>query len=111
MSSWPWHGQPCCLPCSRPSRSGGTGAPDRRPGRHRRDGTFDPASFEAAAALFAEVALPDDYADFHTVPAYERMPCTRRPRSRRPARPAFHDPGDFSVVATGRIQLVVATVL
>ena len=27
-----------------------------------------------AVALFREVALADDYADFLTIPAYERMP-------------------------------------
>jgi malate synthase len=35
---------------------------------------FDPARFSAAVGLFAEVALADDYADFLTIPAYERMP-------------------------------------
>jgi malate synthase len=35
---------------------------------------FDTARYEQAAALFAEVALADDYAEFLTLPAYERMP-------------------------------------
>ena len=35
---------------------------------------FDEARLEQATALFTEVALADDYADFLTVPAYERMP-------------------------------------
>jgi malate synthase len=35
---------------------------------------FDAARFDEAVALFKEVALADDYADFLTIPAYERMP-------------------------------------
>jgi malate synthase len=35
---------------------------------------FDEAGYEQAVALFREVALADDYADFLTLPAYERMP-------------------------------------
>jgi malate synthase len=35
---------------------------------------FDAARFDQAVALFKEVALADDYADFLTIPAYERMP-------------------------------------
>jgi malate synthase len=35
---------------------------------------FDEAGYEHAVALFREVALADDYADFLTIPAYERMP-------------------------------------
>jgi malate synthase len=35
---------------------------------------FDEAGYEQAAALFREVALADDYAEFLTLPAYERMP-------------------------------------
>jgi malate synthase len=35
---------------------------------------FDHARYEQAVALFAETALADDYADFLTIPAYERMP-------------------------------------
>ncbi len=35
---------------------------------------FDEARFEQATALFKEVALADDYAEFLTIPAYERMP-------------------------------------
>jgi len=37
-------------------------------------GAFDAARFEQAAGLFTEVALADDYAEFLTLPAYERMP-------------------------------------
>ncbi|HEV7935254.1 MAG TPA: malate synthase A [Actinomadura sp.] len=35
---------------------------------------FDEQRFTEAVSLFKEVALADDYADFLTVPAYERMP-------------------------------------
>ncbi|HUZ25700.1 MAG TPA: malate synthase A [Streptosporangiaceae bacterium] len=35
---------------------------------------FDQARYDQAVALFTEVALADDYADFLTIPAYERMP-------------------------------------
>jgi malate synthase len=35
---------------------------------------YDPARFDQAVALFREVALADDYVDFLTIPAYERMP-------------------------------------
>jgi malate synthase len=35
---------------------------------------FDAAQFDQAVALFTEVALADDYVDFLTIPAYERMP-------------------------------------
>jgi malate synthase len=35
---------------------------------------FDPARYEQATALFEEVALADDYVEFLTIPAYERMP-------------------------------------
>jgi hypothetical protein len=35
---------------------------------------FNEARCEQATALFTEVALADDYADFRTVPAYERTP-------------------------------------
>jgi len=35
---------------------------------------FDAGRFDQAAALFTEVALADDYAEFLTLPAYERMP-------------------------------------
>ena len=35
---------------------------------------FDAARYDQAVALFKEVALADDYADFLTIPAYERMP-------------------------------------
>jgi malate synthase len=35
---------------------------------------FNEARYEQATALFKEVALADDYAEFLTLPAYERMP-------------------------------------
>ena len=35
---------------------------------------FDAAQYEQATSLFKEVALADDYAEFLTLPAYERMP-------------------------------------
>jgi malate synthase len=35
---------------------------------------FDAARYEEAVALFKEVALADDYVEFLTLPAYERMP-------------------------------------
>jgi malate synthase len=35
---------------------------------------FDAARYGQAVALFSEVALADAFADFLTVPAYERMP-------------------------------------
>jgi malate synthase len=35
---------------------------------------YDQARFGQAVALFREVALADDYAEFLTIPAYERMP-------------------------------------
>ncbi len=35
---------------------------------------FDQSRFDQAVALFEEVALADDYAEFLTIPAYERMP-------------------------------------
>jgi malate synthase len=34
----------------------------------------DPADYDAARATFMEVAVADDFADFLTLPAYERMP-------------------------------------
>jgi malate synthase len=36
--------------------------------------SFDAAQYGQAVALFTEVALADTYADFLTIPAYERMP-------------------------------------
>jgi malate synthase len=36
--------------------------------------SFDTARYGQAVALFTQVALADDYAEFLTVPAYERMP-------------------------------------
>jgi malate synthase len=42
--------------------------------RERSGGAYDAARFDQAVALFKEVALADDYADFLTIPAYERMP-------------------------------------
>jgi len=38
------------------------------------DPAFDDIRYEQAVALFTEVALADNYADFLTIPAYERMP-------------------------------------
>jgi malate synthase len=35
---------------------------------------YDPGQFEVAVALFKEVALADEYDEFLTLPAYERMP-------------------------------------
>jgi malate synthase len=35
---------------------------------------YDAARFDQAVSLFKEVALADDYAEFLTIPAYERMP-------------------------------------
>jgi malate synthase len=35
---------------------------------------FDAARYDQAVALFTEVALADDYVEFLTLPAYERMP-------------------------------------
>ncbi|GLU46393.1 malate synthase A [Nocardiopsis ansamitocini] len=35
---------------------------------------LDPALLDRASALFTDVALDDDYADFLTLPAYEQMP-------------------------------------
>ena len=37
-------------------------------------GDFDPAMYGQAVALFTEVALADSFAEFLTLPAYERMP-------------------------------------
>jgi malate synthase len=34
----------------------------------------DPAAYADARTLFSEVALADDFADFLTLPAYDRMP-------------------------------------
>jgi malate synthase len=42
--------------------------------REQQGGAFDGAKYDEATALFTEVALADDYADFLTIPAYERMP-------------------------------------
>ena len=40
-----------------------------------RPGTeFDAAQYGQAVALFSEVALADQFAEFLTIPAYERMP-------------------------------------
>jgi malate synthase len=35
---------------------------------------FDAARYDQAVSLFTQVALADDYAEFLTLPAYERMP-------------------------------------
>ena len=37
-------------------------------------GEFDAARYGQAVALFTEVALADNFAEFLTIPAYERMP-------------------------------------
>jgi malate synthase len=42
--------------------------------REQYGAAFDEARFDQAVALFREVALADDYAEFLTIPAYERMP-------------------------------------
>jgi malate synthase len=42
--------------------------------RQQAGGAFDAARYDQAVALFKEVALADDYAEFLTLPAYERMP-------------------------------------
>jgi malate synthase len=42
--------------------------------REQYGAAFDQGQFDQAVALFKEVALADDYADFLTIPAYERMP-------------------------------------
>ena len=42
--------------------------------REQSGAAFDAARYDQAVALFTEVALADDYADFLTIPAYERMP-------------------------------------
>jgi malate synthase len=40
----------------------------------RQQDAFDAGRYEQATALFKEVALADDYVEFLTLPAYERMP-------------------------------------
>jgi malate synthase len=42
--------------------------------REQSGAAFDAERYAEAAELFTEVALADDYADFLTLPAYERMP-------------------------------------
>jgi len=42
--------------------------------REQYGAAFDQGQFDQAVALFKEVALADDYAEFLTIPAYERMP-------------------------------------
>jgi malate synthase len=42
--------------------------------REQYGGAYDAPRFDQAVALFKEVALADDYAEFLTIPAYERMP-------------------------------------
>ncbi len=42
--------------------------------REQAGAAFDAVGYEQAVALFKEVALADDYAEFLTIPAYERMP-------------------------------------
>jgi malate synthase len=38
------------------------------------DNAFADGRWDDARSLFTEMALSDDYADFLTLPAYERMP-------------------------------------
>ncbi len=42
--------------------------------REQAGAAFDAARYDQAVSLFKEVALADDYAEFLTLPAYERMP-------------------------------------
>jgi malate synthase len=42
--------------------------------RQEAGAAFDAARYDQAVALFTEVGLADDYAEFLTLPAYERMP-------------------------------------
>jgi len=42
--------------------------------REQLGAAYDEPRFEQATALFTDVALADDYAEFLTLPAYERMP-------------------------------------
>ena len=42
--------------------------------REQSGAAFDAVRYDQAVALFKEVALADDYAEFLTIPAYERMP-------------------------------------
>ena len=42
--------------------------------REQLGGAFDESRYEQATSLFTEVALADEYVDFLTLPAYERMP-------------------------------------
>ncbi|MFD0772860.1 malate synthase A [Streptomonospora algeriensis] len=42
--------------------------------REQHGGAYDADLFERARELFTEVALADEYVDFLTLPAYERMP-------------------------------------
>ena len=42
--------------------------------REQAGAAFDEVGYEQAVALFKEVALAGDYAEFLTIPAYERMP-------------------------------------
>ena len=42
--------------------------------RAQQRGAFSEAGYEQATSLFTDVALADDYVDFLTLPAYERMP-------------------------------------
>ena len=42
--------------------------------RAQQGSAFSEPGYEQATSLFTEVALADDYADFLTLPAYERMP-------------------------------------
>jgi malate synthase len=42
--------------------------------RENSGAAFDAARYDQAVTLFTEVALADDYVEFLTLPAYERMP-------------------------------------
>jgi malate synthase len=42
--------------------------------RARGEDTFARGGWDDARALFTETAISDEYADFLTLPAYERMP-------------------------------------
>ena len=42
--------------------------------REQLGAAYDQGQYEQARSLFTEVALADQYVDFLTLPAYERMP-------------------------------------
>ena len=73
----------------RPAGDQGPGRADHRRGaghdpRTARAPAFDAARYDQAVALFTEVALADDYAEFLTLPAYERMRTVAAPGLRAP---------------------------